>query len=244
MGASPPSRRIELVGGPQVERAFGLSRRRVRRVLGRHAVGVLGGIEAPVRDAVMSRRTYSSVSSATQLPEQLAGRLRGFEQREDELRLVVQHLLEVRHAPLAVDRVAVEAAADVVAHAAERHRAQRVLDARRARRGRRCARARAAGTAARRAAGTSARRRTRPTAGRRPAGTAGRRRRWRRVPRHSPPRRASPRAGRARRRRAAASRIVSGRRRHARALVAPQARELVEDVDEAGPCPTASVGGK
>ena len=61
-----------------------------------------------------SRRTSSPVACA-------ASRY-----ASDELRLVVQHLLEVRHAPVAVDRVAVKAAADVIAHAAERHRAQRV----------------------------------------------------------------------------------------------------------------------
>ena len=40
-------------------------------------------------------------------------------------RLVVQHLLEVGHQPLAVDRVAGEPAADVVVHAARRHRVER-----------------------------------------------------------------------------------------------------------------------
>ena len=62
-----------------------------------------------------------------------------------------------------------EAAADVVAHAAERHRAQRRAAPCRARRRRRCARARAAGTAARSAAETSARRRSRRGARRTPA---------------------------------------------------------------------------
>ena len=41
-----------------------------------------------------------------------------------EQRLVVEHLLEVRHEPLAVDGVASEAAADVVVHAARRHRVE------------------------------------------------------------------------------------------------------------------------
>ena len=43
----------------------------------------------------------------------------------DEQRLVVEHLLEVRHEPLAVDGVPGEAAADVVVHAARRHRVER-----------------------------------------------------------------------------------------------------------------------
>ena len=38
-----------------------------------------------------------------------------------ELRVVVEHLLEVRHQPALVHRVAVEAAADLVVHAAARH---------------------------------------------------------------------------------------------------------------------------
>jgi hypothetical protein len=42
------------------------------------------------------------------------------------LRLVVQHLLEVRHPPVAVHRITMEPAADVIAHAAERHRPQRL----------------------------------------------------------------------------------------------------------------------
>src|SRR5439155_20714245 len=39
--------------------------------------------------------------------------------------VVIQHLLEVRHEPLLVDRVAMEAAADEVVHTAERHVVER-----------------------------------------------------------------------------------------------------------------------
>ncbi len=52
-------------------------------------------------------------------------RLGGLEVSEHELRLVVEHLLEVRHAPLGIDGVAMEAAADLIAHPAQRHRPQR-----------------------------------------------------------------------------------------------------------------------
>jgi hypothetical protein len=41
-----------------------------------------------------------------------------------EQRVVVEHLLEVRHEPPLVDRVAVEAAADEVVHAAGGHRVE------------------------------------------------------------------------------------------------------------------------
>ena len=47
--------------------------------------------------------------------------------RGNEERVVVQHLLEVRHGPLAVDRVAVEAAADEVVHPAGGHGVERAL---------------------------------------------------------------------------------------------------------------------
>ena len=52
-------------------------------------------------------------------------RLRRLDQRHHELRLIVEHLLEVRHAPPLIDRVAMEAAADVIAQAALGHRAER-----------------------------------------------------------------------------------------------------------------------
>ena len=42
----------------------------------------------------------------------------------DQQRLVVEHLLEVRHQPLLVDRVAGEATADVVVHSTARHRVE------------------------------------------------------------------------------------------------------------------------
>ena len=50
--------------------------------------------------------------------------------RGNEQRVVVEHLLEVRHEPLLVDRVAVEAAADEVVHAAARHPVERALEPR------------------------------------------------------------------------------------------------------------------
>ena len=46
--------------------------------------------------------------------------------RGGEQRVVVEHLLEVRHEPAVVDRVAVEAAADEVVHPARRHAVERL----------------------------------------------------------------------------------------------------------------------
>ena len=93
--------------------------------VGRQAVGVLRGIEAAQRIGQVAQDVVQRVLGDGR-EEVVAGGLSRLEIRQHQLRLVVEHLLEVRHAPLAVDRVAMEAAADVIAHAAHRHRAQRV----------------------------------------------------------------------------------------------------------------------
>ena len=51
----------------------------------------------------------------------------GVEVGRGEEGVVVQHLLEVRHEPAVVDRVAVEAAADQVVHATGGHAVERLL---------------------------------------------------------------------------------------------------------------------
>ena len=56
--------------------------------------------------------------------ERLAGAPRGRGVERQQLGVVVEHLLEVGDAPVAVDAVAAEAAADLVAHPAERHAPQ------------------------------------------------------------------------------------------------------------------------
>ncbi len=62
-------------------------------------------------------------------PEQRRARqLIGFEVHVEQLRVVVQHLLEVRHPPGPVGGVAVEAAAHVVVDAAGGHMAEREVD--------------------------------------------------------------------------------------------------------------------
>ncbi len=115
---------VQLLGRPQIESAFRLVRMTGACGFGRDAVGVLGRKEAAVavrhlaKDVV--QRVFGDVQEAI-----LGKRLRAFHVREDQLCLVVQHLLEVRHAPGRIDRVPVESAADMVAHAAERHRQQR-----------------------------------------------------------------------------------------------------------------------
>ena len=64
--------------------------------------------------------------AAHALEQRLAGDLPRVQVRAGEQRIVIEHLLEVRDEPGAVDRVAREAAADLVVHAARGHPAQRV----------------------------------------------------------------------------------------------------------------------
>src|SRR5580765_952792 len=93
-------------------------------MFGGKAVGVFGGIEAPLRVRHVTPNVRQGVLCDSGI-ELVTRRLRGFEIREDQLRLVVQHLLEVRDTPVAIDRVSMKAAADVVAHASESHRPKR-----------------------------------------------------------------------------------------------------------------------
>ena len=97
----------------------------MRGLFGRHTVGVLRGEEAPLGVRHLAHHVLERVFRDLG-KEPIGGQLIRFEARKGDLRLVVQHLLEVRHAPVGVDRIAVKTAADVVAHAAERHRLQRL----------------------------------------------------------------------------------------------------------------------
>jgi hypothetical protein len=115
---------VELVGAPEVERAFLLVRVRRAGIFRRNTVGVFGRIEPAVRVRHLPHDIEQGVFRHFGV-ERVAGHLRALDQREHELRLVVEHLLEMRHAPAGVDRIAVKAAANVIAHAAERHGAQR-----------------------------------------------------------------------------------------------------------------------
>ena len=91
----------------------------------RQAVGVLRGIEAAIGMRQLAAHVLQGVLGDLR-EEPVAGGLRGLEVRQHQLRLVVQHLLEVRDTPRLVDRVAVKAAPHVVAHTAQRHRAKGV----------------------------------------------------------------------------------------------------------------------
>ncbi len=114
--------RLQQLGGDSV--LFGPG---VRQSLDAVRVGVLGrgeaaALEAQLADEVVER-PLGDVAVVV-----LAGREPRVEVRRHEQRVVVQHLLEVRHEPLRVDGVAVEAAADEVVQPTRRHSVEREPD--------------------------------------------------------------------------------------------------------------------
>ena len=86
------------------------------------AVGVLAGVEAAVGSAHLAAQVRRGLAHR---PEQVlvagAAAAPGLGVDAQQLPLVVEHLLEVRHRPARVDAVAVEAAAQLVVDAAARH---------------------------------------------------------------------------------------------------------------------------
>ena len=88
-------------------------------------VGVERGGEGALLLAQLGERPVERLA-ADALEQRLAGDLPGVQVGAREQGVVVEHLLEVRDEPEAVDGVAGEAAADLVVHAAARHPAQRV----------------------------------------------------------------------------------------------------------------------
>ena len=99
-------------------------RPRERRALDAVGVGVLGGGEAAVLERELAQQVVEHALGDL-APLLVAGHLPGREIRAREQRVVVEHLLEVRHEPDRVDRIAVEAAAELVVNAAVGHAPQR-----------------------------------------------------------------------------------------------------------------------
>ncbi len=87
-------------------------------------VGVLRRGEAAAIEPELAQRVLDRLLDDAPVTI-LAGHEPAVQVRRDEQRVVVEHLLEVRHEPLLVDGVAVEAAADEVVHAAGRHAVER-----------------------------------------------------------------------------------------------------------------------
>ena len=97
------------------------------RLLRRHTVGILGGIESSARIREVAEDVLQRVGCDLDV-HRLTRQLSRLDIGQHELGLVVEHLLEVRHPPLAVDGVAMESPADMIPHAAERHGSQRRKD--------------------------------------------------------------------------------------------------------------------
>jgi hypothetical protein len=114
----------DLLVAPDVERPLHLVRRWIGGLFRWNAIGVFGGIESARLVCEVALDVGQRVGRHVG-EERIARHLRRLQIREDELRLVVQHLLEVGNAPVAIHRVTMESAADVIAHAAERHRSKR-----------------------------------------------------------------------------------------------------------------------
>ena len=103
----------QLVDGPDVELA-----------LDPLGVGVERRAEAALRPAHLAQRPVERLD-ADLGKALLARHLPGVQVGAGQERVVVEHLLEVRHRPGRVDRVAREAAANLVVDAARGHRVQR-----------------------------------------------------------------------------------------------------------------------
>ncbi len=151
------------------------------------AVGVQGRGEAAVVGAQLAEHPLGGLGH----DPAREGRARGpppVQVHAEQERVVVQHLLEVRHGPRRVDGVAREPAAELVVHPAAGHRLEGAFRHGECAGRRRSAHGGAAATPAPSTAGTWARRRSR----------RGRRRRTARVPRARRPRRRDrpPRPGR------------------------------------------------
>src|SRR5262249_35056444 len=104
-----PERVVNPIFGPDVKRALSLLFR-LLCVLG--AFGVLGGIETAFFADHVSQRISKGFAGDGGV-KLIAGDLVGVEIRGDQLRLIVEHLLEVRRSPLAVYRIAIKAPAHV-----------------------------------------------------------------------------------------------------------------------------------
>ena len=110
-----PEQLAQLRLGPHVELAL--------LALG---VGVERGVEAALGAAHLAQRPVERLL-AHAAEELLAGQLPGVQVGACEQRVVVEHLLEVRHEPVRVDGVAREPAADLVVDAALAPSARRVV---------------------------------------------------------------------------------------------------------------------
>ena len=111
---------LDFVIPPDVEGALHLVRTSLVRVLRRDAVGVFGREEPATRSRQVTPNVVERIERDLCV-ETIAGHLGRLGIGQDELGLVVQHLLEVRHPPIGIDRISMEAASEVVAHSPQCH---------------------------------------------------------------------------------------------------------------------------
>ena len=116
--AEVADRHLELVGRQQL-RQLG-ARPAVELALVPFAVGIFGRIEAAVRVGHIAQHVIEDVAHDLGVAG-LAAHQAGVEIQLRQLRVVIEHLLEMRHQPFRIHRVAGEAAAQVIVDAARRH---------------------------------------------------------------------------------------------------------------------------
>ena len=110
---------VDFGGGPDVEGAFGF----VIGVGGGEAVGVFGGVEATVGVGQVALDIGGDFLGHFGV-EGGAGDEESFGEGVEELGLIIEHFFVMRNVPVAVDGVAMEAAAELVAQAAMGHGAE------------------------------------------------------------------------------------------------------------------------
>ena len=116
--AEVADRHLELLGREQL-RQLGAGPA-VELALVALAVGVLGGVEAAVGMRHVAQHVIEDVARDLGVAGLAADQI-GIEIQLRQLRVVVEHLLEVRHEPFGIHRVAGEAAAQVIVNAARGH---------------------------------------------------------------------------------------------------------------------------
>ena len=84
------------------------------------AVGVFSGIESAFRMRHIAQHVADDVARDVGKPRVATGQI-GVEIEVHQLRVVIEHFFEMRHEPLSIDRVTMEAAADLVMQTARGH---------------------------------------------------------------------------------------------------------------------------
>ena len=116
--AEVADRHFELLGREQLRQLR--ARPAVELALVPFAVGVFRGVEAAVRVGHVPQHVIEDVARDLGVAGLAADQV-GIEIQLRQLRVVVEHLLEMRHQPFGIHRVAGEAAAQVIVNAARGH---------------------------------------------------------------------------------------------------------------------------